>query len=182
MTSGGASVGRVVAVSASNGHTFSKPNRDHIVLVEGLGVEGDIHAGAMVKDHRGAMVANLRQVHLIHAELFEDLAAKGFTVRPGDIGENITTEGVDLLALPEHARLHLGATAIVELKGLRAPCIQIDRFAKGLAKAVISKSRGGPPQVKSGVMGIVVAGGEVLPGDAIRVELPEGEAVPLVPI
>lgn len=174
--------GKVVAVSASQGHTFTKPNRESIVLLEGLGVEGDIHAGAMVKNHRGAMVANLRQVHLIHAELFEELAARGFIVRPGDIGENITTRGVDLLSLPEHARLHLGASAIVELKGLRAPCIQIDRFAKGLAKAVIDKTRGGSPQVKSGVMGIVVAGGEVLPGDTIRVELPDGEPTPLVPI
>ena len=154
----------VTAVSLSAGHTFSKENRGAVRLLAGLGVEGDAHLGETVK-HRSRVARdptqpNLRQVHLIHAELHDELAAAGFTVRPGDMGENVTTRGVDLLALPAGTRLHLGETAVVEITGLRNPCAQLDRDTDGNLVR------------KAGIMGIVIAGGEVRPGDAVRVETP----------
>ncbi|HZH09557.1 MAG TPA: MOSC domain-containing protein [Microvirga sp.] len=166
----------VIAVSRSPTHSFSKPNAASIRLVAGLGVEGDAHAGETVK-HRSRVKAdptqaNLRQVHLIHAELFDELAAKGFSVAPGEMGENITTRGIDLLNLPTGTRLHIGTSAIVELTGLRNPCIQIDRFQKGLMAAVLDRDGEGHLVRKAGVMGIVLTGGEVRPGDAITVSLP----------
>ncbi|MEZ0172502.1 MOSC domain-containing protein [Microvirga sp. TS319] len=166
----------VVAVSRSPTHSFSKPNADGIRLVAGMGVEGDAHAGETVK-HRSRVKVdpgqpNLRQVHLIHAELFDELARKGFSVAPGEMGENITTRGLDLLALPVGARLHLGASAVVELTGLRNPCVQIDRIRKGLMAAVLDRDREGRLVLKAGVMGIVLTGGEVRPGDGIAVTLP----------
>jgi MOSC domain-containing protein YiiM len=166
----------VVAVSRSPAHSFSKPNVESIRLVAGLGIEGDAHAGETVR-HRSRVKVdptqpNLRQVHLIHAELFEELAAKGHSVAPGEMGENITTRGIDLLALPVGARLHLGASAIVELTGLRNPCVQIDRFQKGLMAAVLDRDGQGQLVRKAGVMGIVLTGGEVRPGDPVVVRLP----------
>ena len=166
----------VLAVSRSAKHTFSKPTEASIRLVAGLGVEGDAHSGATVK-HRSRVrqnpaQPNLRQVHLMHAELFEELAAKGFTVTAGDMGENITTRGVDLLGLPTGARLRLGETAVVEITGLRNPCVQLDRFQDGLMGAVLDRDAEGNVVLKAGVMGIVVTGGEVRPGDRVQVELP----------
>lgn len=173
----------VTGVSCSPRHSFSKPNRVSIRLLAGLGVEGDAHLGTMVK-HRSRMAKdpnqpNLRQVHLIHAELFDELEAKGFAVSSGEMGENVTTRGIDLLSLPTGARLHLGESAVVEVKGLRNPCVQIDRFQKGLMKAMLGKDEQGNVIRKSGIMGIVLEGGEVRPGDAIRVELPTGPHQPL---
>ena len=168
--------GIVIAVSRSAKHTFSKPNEAGIRLVAGLGVEGDAHSGATVKHRsrvrRDPSQPNLRQVHLMHAELFEELAAKGFTVTAGDMGENITTRGVDLLGLPTGARLRLGETAVVEITGLRNPCVQLDRFQDGLMAAVLDRDAEGNVVRKAGVMGIVVSGGEVRPGDRVQVELP----------
>jgi len=166
----------VVAVSRSPTHSFAKPNVDSIRLVAGLGIEGDAHAGETVK-HRSRVKLdptqpNLRQVHLIPTELFEELAAKGFAVGPAEMGENIATRGIDLLALPAGTRLRLGASAVVELTGLRNPCVQIDRFRKGLMAAVLDRDGAGRVVRKAGVMGIVVAGGEVRPGDGIAVTLP----------
>jgi MOSC domain-containing protein YiiM len=147
-----------------------------IRLVEGLGIEGDAHAGTTVK-HRSRVTRdptqpNLRQVHLIQAELFDELAAAGFNVSAGDMGENITTKGLDLLALPAGTRLHIGDSAIVEVTGLRNPCVQIDQFQKGLMKATLDKDADGNLVRKAGVMSIVIAGGDVRPGDAIKVSLP----------
>lgn len=177
---------KVVAVSTSGRHTFSKSNVLSIRLVQGLGVEGDAHMGSTVK-HRSrvakdATASNLRQVHLIHAELFDELAPQGFKVAPGAMGENITTSGVDLLSLPEGARLHIGDTAVVELTGLRNPCSQIDKFQKGLMNAVLGRDEAGGLVRKSGVMSVVIAGGDVRPGDAVIVELPAGEARRLQPV
>lgn len=176
----------VVAVNASPSHAFSKERREAIVLLVGLGVEGDAHAGETVK-HRSRVArdpsqANLRQVHLIHVELFEELAGKGFDVAPGDIGENVATRGVNLLALPRGTRLRLGAEAVVEVTGLRNPCKQLDDFRPGLMSAVLDRDADGALLRKSGVMAIVVAGGVVRPGDAIAVTLPQGEAAPLEPV
>ncbi len=169
----------ISAVSLSARHMFSKPNVFSIRLIKGLGIEGDAHMGATVKHRsraaKNATEPNLRQVHLIHEELFAELDAQGFRVAPGEMGENITTSGVDLLALPQGARLHLGESAIVEVTGLRDPCIQIDRFQQGLMKAVLGRDANGGIIRKSGVMSIVIAGGDVRAGDAIRVELPVGE-------
>lgn len=157
-----------------------------IRLVAGLGVEGDSHAGTTVK-HRSRVRAdptqpNLRQVHLIHAELHEELRGAGFTVRAGEMGENITTRGIALLDLPVGTRLHLGADAVVELTGLRNPCTQLDAFQPGLMAAVLDRTAEGALVRKAGVMAVVVAGGEVRRGDAVQVSLPEGAHEPLRPV
>jgi MOSC domain-containing protein YiiM len=166
----------VTAVSRSATHTFSKPNEDAITLVTGLGVAGDAHLGETVK-HRSRVkvnpsAPNLRQVHLIHAELHEELAAAGFQIGAGELGENITTRGIDLLNLPTGARLRLGRAAIVEVTGLRNPCHQIDDFRSGLIPHVLARDEAGNVVRKTGVMAVVVAGGDVRPGDSIGVELP----------
>ncbi|MFJ2032205.1 MOSC domain-containing protein [Streptosporangium sp. NPDC087985] len=171
--------GRVTAVSRSGTHTFSKPREAAIRLLAGLGVEGDAHLGVTVK-HRSRVARdpaqpNLRQVHLIHAEL----EAAGFRVAAGELGENVTTRGVDLLALPVGALLRLGDEAVVEITGLRNPCLQIDAFRPGLLKQVVSRNEAGEMVRRAGVMGVVAAGGEVRPGDAIEVELPPPPHRPL---
>ncbi|GAA4595710.1 MOSC domain-containing protein [Planotetraspora phitsanulokensis] len=176
----------VAAVSLSGAHTFSKPNQDVIRLLAGLGVEGDAHMGVTVK-HRSRVARdpgqpNLRQVHLIHEELHDELRAAGFAVRAGDMGENVTTRGLDLLGLPVGARLHLGDTAVVEITGLRNPCLQLDGFQNGLLKAVLDRDEDGGLVRKAGIMGIVVDGGEVRPGDPIVVELPAGPLHRLEPV
>jgi MOSC domain-containing protein YiiM len=155
-------------------------------LICGQGVEGDAHMGATVK-HRSRVARdptqpNLRQVHLLHAELQEALRAAGFVVAPGDMGENITTRGIDLLGLPTGALLHIGESAVVQIMGLRNPCVQIDRFQPGLLDAVLGRDAQGNLVRKAGVMAIVIAGGEVRAGDAIRVELPAGTHRVLVPV
>lgn len=176
----------VINVARDATHNFSKPHCDTIRLLAGLGVEGDAHQGVTVK-HRSRVARdpsqpNLRQVHLIHGELHDEVNAAGFCVGPGDMGENITTRGLDLLALPTGARLHIGADAIVEVTGLRNPCAQLDRFQDGLMQACLGRDADGNLIRKAGVMGIVIAGGEVRAGDAIRVELPEGPHRPLVAV
>ncbi|MEW1698263.1 MOSC domain-containing protein [Streptomyces sp. NPDC093249] len=177
------SVATVTTVSSNDTYTFTKPNRERITLVAGLGVEGDVHAGVTVK-HRSRVAQdptqpNLRQVHLIHAELFDEVAEAGFEVAPGDLGENVTTRGIDLLGLPTGTRLHLGAEAVVEVTGLRNPCAQIDGFRHGLLKRVVGRDEDGGIVRKAGIMGVVLTGGEIRPGDPIRVELPEGPHRPL---
>ena len=171
----------VVAVSRARAHVFSKPNEMTIRFVEGLGVEGDAHMGATVQHlyhiRKNPQAPNLRQVHLIHAELFDELAQKGFDVKPGELGENVTTRGIALLDLPTGARLHIGA-AVVEITGLRNPCSQIDKLQQGLMSQLIERSDGFV-RMKAGVMGIVVAGGDIAPGDAIRVDLPPEPHRPL---
>jgi len=168
--------GVVEAVSRSDDHSFSKPSRPSIRLVAGLGVEGDAHAGKTVQHlsrvAKDPTQPNLRQVHLIHAELHDELASGGYSTRPGDMGENVTTRGVDLLSLPTGTRLHLGAEAVVEVTGLRNPCGQLNGFAPGLMAAVLDRDEDGELVRKGGVMGVVAAGGEVRPGDPITVELP----------
>jgi MOSC domain-containing protein YiiM len=179
-------VGSVAAVSLRAGHHFSKTPSPSVRLLTGLGVAGDAHMGETVK-HRSRVrkdptQPNLRQVHLIHAELFDELRAKGFSVRPGELGENVTTSGIDLLALPTGTRLHLGATAVVEVTGLRNPCIQIDDFQKGLMAATLDKDADGNLVRKAGVMSIVITDGDVRPGDFVRVELPNTPHWPLLPV
>ena len=168
--------GIVEAVHRGASHTLTKPGQPCIRLLAGLGVEGDAHMGVTVK-HRSRVARdpsqpNLRQVHLIHAELHDELRARGFPVRAGEMGENITTRGLDLLRLPVGTRLHLGAAAVVEITGLRNPCAQLDRIQPGLMAAVLDRDAQGHLIRKAGVMGVVLAGGEVRPADPIRVELP----------
>jgi MOSC domain-containing protein YiiM len=175
--------GSVSAVSSSGTYSFTKPNRDSITLIAGFGVEGDVHGGATVK-HRFRMKKdpsqpNLRQVHLMHEELFEEVREAGFAVAAGELGENVTTRGVDLLGLPAGTRLRLGAEAVVEVTGLRNPCAQIDGFRKGLLKEVVGKGADGRSVFRSGVMSVVVSGGVVRPGDPVTVELPDGPHRPL---
>ncbi|WP_137991601.1 MOSC domain-containing protein [Streptomyces vilmorinianum] len=173
----------VTTVSSNGVYSFTKPNRDSITLLAGLGVEGDVHCGVTVK-HRSRVakdptVPNLRQVHLIHAELFDEVAGSGFEVAPGDLGENVTTRGIDLLGLPTGTRLHLGAEAVVEVTGLRNPCAQIDTYQHGLLKQVLGRDENGQIVRKAGIMSVVLTGGEVRPGDPIRVELPAEPHRPL---
>ena len=174
---GAAGDGVVTAVSVSPGHTMTKPNAAAIRLLEGLGVDGDAHNGTTVKHRsharRDPTKPNLRQVHLIHSELHDELAGQGFPgLRPGQMGENVTTAGVDLLGLPVGTKLHLGAEAVVEVTGLRNPCAQLDGIQPGLMKATLDRDDDGNVVMKSGIMGIVLVGGEVRPGDRIAVELP----------
>jgi MOSC domain-containing protein YiiM len=176
----------VTAVSRSAKHTLVKSNQHSIRLSAGLGVDGDAHYGATVK-HRSRVARdpsqpNLRQVHLIHAELHEELRATGFAVSAGQMGENITTQGVDLLGLPAGARLCLGGTAVVEVTGLRNPCAQLDRIQPRLMAATLGRDEHGNLVRKAGIMGVVIADGEVRPGDAIRVELPPRPHRPLAPV
>jgi MOSC domain-containing protein YiiM len=166
----------VVSVSTSAIHAFSKDKTERIKLLAGLGVEGDAHCGVTVK-HRSRVAKdptqpNLRQVHLIHAELFEELAAQGFKLAPGQIGENITTRNLDLLALPVDTELHIGESAVIKLTGLRNPCEQLNQFQAGLTAAVLCRTPEGTLVRKAGVMGVVVAGGFVQPSNAIIVRLP----------
>lgn len=166
----------VCAVSARPGHAFSKTPQESITLVAGIGVEGDGHAGELVQ-HRSRVRANphqpnLRQVHLIPTELFAEVAEKGFTVHPGDLGENVTTTGIDLIGLPRGTRLRLGDEAEVEITGLRNPCSQIEDFQPGLLAQVVGKDATGKIVRRAGVMSVVLAGGTVRPGDVIRVTLP----------
>ena len=177
---------RVTSVGRDDKHAFSKPREPAIMLEAGHGVVGDAHHGVTVK-HRSRVAkdptqANLRQVHLIHEELFVELASEGFTVRPGDLGENITTAGIDLLALPRSARLRIGTEVLVEVTGLRNPCQQINRFQSGLMQAVLGRDADGDLVRKTGVMAVVITGGAVRPDDTIKIELPAGTQRTLEPV
>jgi MOSC domain-containing protein YiiM len=175
--------GRVVSVSCDGAHRFSKQPVAAIRLIAGLGVEGDAHSGETVQ-HRSRVATdpsqpNLRQVHLLAAELLDELAEQGFGAKPADLGENITTRGIDLIDLPRGALLHLGKDAVVEVTGLRNPCGQIDQFRPGMLKAVLGKGPDGTLVRKAGVMGIVLQGGEIAVGAEVRVKLPPEPHRPL---
>ena len=175
---------KIVAVSRAAAHRFSKRNEMWITLLAGLGVEGDAHCGKTVK-HRSARdrtKPNIRQVHLLQSELLPQLRANGFPIEPGQMGENVLTEGIDLLSVSTGTRLHLGSSAIVEVTGLRAPCVQMDRFQQGLMQATLDRDADGGLIRKAGIMAIVLAGGDVRPGDSIRVEAPAGPPRPLRPV
>ncbi|MFG1921346.1 MOSC domain-containing protein [Cryptosporangium sp. NPDC048952] len=164
----------VVSVSKDSEHHFSKHPVEEIVLLTGLGIEGDAHAGVTVQ-HRSRVAAdptqpNLRQVHLIQSELFDEL--DGFDLAPGGLGENVLTRGIDLLALPTGAVLRLGSEATVEITGLRNPCGQINGYRSGLLRQVLTKDERGELVRKAGVMGVVLGGGVVRPGDSVTVSLP----------
>lgn len=173
----------VTAVSSSAEYTFTKPTRSAIMLVEGLGVEGDVHSGVTVK-HRSRVARdpdqpNLRQVHLMHEELHDDLRAIDHVVNPGELGENITTRGIALLELPTGTKLRIGDSAVVEVTGLRNPCVRIENFQVGLLGQVVTRDASGNVVRKAGVMGVVLVGGVVRPGDPIAVDLPPQPHVPL---
>jgi MOSC domain-containing protein YiiM len=177
---------KVAAVSSSASHTMHKGNQAAIHLLAGLGVADDAHAGVTVK-HRSRVARdpsqpNLRQVHLIHAELHEELRGAGFDLAAGQMGENITTEGIDLLGLPTGARLRLGDEAVVEITGLRNPCAQLDGIQPGLMAAVLDRDAQGNLIRKAGVMAVVITGGAVRPGDTVAVELPPTPHRPLEPV
>jgi len=178
--------GRVEAVSQASAHRFSKQSRMWITLLAGLGVEGDAHLGTTVR-HRSRVARdptqpNLRQVHLLHQELLEELRAQGFMIQPGDIGENILTSGIDLLALPTGTILRIGSAAEVRVTGLRNPCLQLDRFQPGLMAATLGRDAAGDLVRKAGIMAIVVTGGEVRPSDPIEARRPDPPYRPLQPV
>lgn len=164
----------ILSLSRDGAHRFSKGAADRLTLIAGIGVEDDAHAGRLVQ-HLARMAKephapNLRQVHLIHAELLDELAGKGFAVQPGQLGENITTRGIDLLGLSRGTRLRLGADALIEITGLRNPCRQINDLAPGLMEATLDRGPDGAVIRKCGVMAVVVTGGDVHRGDPIRLE------------
>jgi MOSC domain-containing protein YiiM len=178
--------GTVASLHRSVGHTLSKPSEVEVVLLAGLGVEGDAHCGAQVR-HRSRVAKdptqpNLRQVHLVHGELHDELRAAGFDVAPGDMGENVTTRGIDLLSLPTGTLLRLGEVALVSLTGLRNPCRQLEGVQPGLQGAVLDRDADGSLVRKAGVMAVVVLGGVVRHGDPVDVRLPPGPPVPLRPV
>lgn len=176
----------MTAVSRSAAHTLVKPTHDSIRLVAGLGVEGDAHLGERIRHRsrvrRDPTEPNRRQVHLIHGELHDELRAAGFAVQPGEMGENVTTRGVELLALPTGTRLRLGDSAVVEVTGTRNPCKQLDRIQPGLMQATLERDEDGNLVRKAGVMAVVLAGGDVRPGDPVAVELPPPPHRPLEPV
>ncbi len=178
--------GTVVAVAASATHSFSKEQAPAITLIEGLGVDGDAHAGAtdqhLSHKRRDPLRPNLRQVHLLMAEVLDEVAADLGTVPPGAMGENVTTRGVDLLGLPTDTVLELGPEARIRVTGLRNPCVQIDRYRPGLLGRMVRRDEAGEIVRRSGVMAVVEAGGTVRPGDPIRLRVPDGERLPLQPV
>ena len=173
----------VTAVSRSAIHSFSKEIETQIRLIAGRGVQGDAHLGSRVRHRydrsRNPRSLNRRQVHLIHIELLEELKCAGFAVKPGALGENITTQGLDLLALPKATRLAIGSDALVEITGLRAPCKQMDKYQRGLAAAVVKRNAEGRLVSRAGVMAVVISGGDVQAGNPILVHLPVGRQQPL---
>jgi MOSC domain-containing protein YiiM len=178
--------GKVIAIARSATHTMSKPTVTSICLLTGLGVQGDAHLGETVK-HRSRVARdptqpNLRQVHLLHAEMFDELRMAGFTVTGGQMGENITTSGLDLLALPTGTRLHLGESAVVEVTGLRNPCAQLNGIQPGLMAATLDRDEQGALVRKAGIMSIVITDGDIRPGDPIAVELPPSPHQRLIPV
>ncbi|PIU07736.1 MAG: MOSC domain-containing protein [Methylobacterium sp. CG08_land_8_20_14_0_20_71_15] len=175
--------GRVVAVSKDAEHRFSKRSTPELNVIAGLGIEGDAHQGTTVQ-HRSRVAVNpsqpnLRQVHLIPIETLDELRRKGFAVGPADLGENVTTESIDLSALPRGSLLKIGATVVLEITGLRNPCVQIEQFLPGLLKAVVDKGSNGDVILKAGIMTVVREGGAIRPGDPISVELPPMPHLPL---
>ena len=175
--------GRVVTVSRNALHSFYKTPCDAITLIARYGVQGDAHAGETIQ-HRSRVAKdpnqpNLRQVHLIHVELFDELRAAGFEILPGQLGENIATTGLSLLSLPRGAQLRIGADALLEVTGLRDPCVQLDDFKQGLMRSLIYRDASGNINRKAGVMAIVINGGIVTSGDAIEVLLPSPPRQPL---
>ncbi len=178
---------RILAVHASDAHNFSKRGCDAIRLLAGLGVEGDAHCGVTAR-HRSRVARdpfqpNLRQVHLLHSELFNELKAQGFNISPGELGENITTCGMDLLALSTGCELLLGDEAVVRITGLRNPCTQLDRFQPGLMAALLDRTPDGGLVRKAGVMGVVLRGGRVTPGSPLKIHnMPVGVHAPLMPV
>ena len=176
----------VTAVALSGSHSFTKPTVERIRLLEGLGVDGDAHLGTTVRHRsrvrRDPTQPNLRQIHLIHGELHDELRGRGFAVSPGDMGENVTTRGIDLLGLPAGTRLRLGLAATVEITGLRNPCVQLDEFMPGLMAATLDRDADGNLIRKAGVMAIVITGGEVRAGDVIAIDLPPEPHRPLGPV
>ena len=165
----------VIAVSSDPKHNIVKPVRDSIRLIAGWGIDGDAHAGKTVQHRydkrKNPEAPNLRQVHLMHAELFDQVKALGLDVQPGQMGENITTRGIDLLHLPRRTQLKIGE-AIIVVTGLRNPCKYLNQIAPGLMKACISKHEDGTVFPQAGVMGIVVTDGEVRAGDSIQILTP----------
>jgi MOSC domain-containing protein YiiM len=177
---------QVVAVAMSPRHAFSKDVQQSIRIVAGFGVVGDAHAGELVQHlyrvRQNPRAPNRTQVHLLGVELFAELGQNNITLAPGEMGENITTAGLDLLALPLGTLLHLGSQAVIELTGLRTPCSQMNKLRPGLMKACMGRHPDGSVARKAGVMGIALADGVIAPGDTITVELPDGPARPLTPV
>ncbi|QUX98121.1 MOSC domain-containing protein [Marinomonas sp. CT5] len=168
---------KVVSLSKDSTHNFSKEVTDSLLFLKGLGIEGDAHCGVTVK-HRSRVKAdptqpNLRQVHLVHSELIQELQASGFNVEAGTIGENVLTSGIDLLSLPQDTRLTLGSRVVLRVTGLRNPCAQLDNYQSGLTKAVLDTDADGKLVRKAGIMAVVEEGGLVQIGDDISVQLPQ---------
>jgi MOSC domain-containing protein YiiM len=176
----------VESVSRDDRHRFSKPAVNEIVLLDGLGVEGDAHCGVTTQHRylkkRDPTLPNLCQVHLLPAELYDDLTEAGWTVDAGSLGENVTTRGIDLMSLSTGTLVRLGPDAVVEITGRRSPCSQINKFEPGMLKAVFGPDATGRSASRAGIMGIVVSGGTVRPGDEVSFTVPAGPFRELAPV
>ncbi len=174
----------VLAVAKDGQHRFSKTTSPMIRLLKGKGVEGDAHCGEKVQHRSRVRVnpdqPNLRQVHLIAEETLEELSAKGFAVEPSQLGENITTRGIDLLSLPENTHLSVGDKVILTITGLRNPCQQLNEHQPGLMQALLGRDENDQLLLKAGVMAVVTEGGEVKAGDPIKISYPAQPHKPLV--
>ena len=173
----------VIAVASDSGHNFSKPTQPVITLIASFGVQGDAHAGKTVQHlsdkKKNPEAPNLRQVHLMHAELFDELAEQGINVLPGQMGENVVTRGIDVLNLPQGAEFHFPSGAVIQITGLRSPCKKLNTIQPDLLKAVVEKRADGSVNKKTGIMSVVLIGGDIHQGDDIKVILPEDEHKPL---
>ena len=179
-------MGLVLAVAARDGHGLGKTPCWAIKLVAGEGVEGDAHRGVTVK-HRSRVAKDpsqpsLRQVHLIHAELLDELASKGFEVTAGQLGENILTHRIDLLALPAGTHMVFPSGAQLKITGLRNPCHQINGHTPGLMDALLDKADDGSLIRKGGVMAVVLEGGLVSVNDDVKIVFPSEPWQSLKPV
>ncbi|GIK02293.1 hypothetical protein Aspvir_006342 [Aspergillus viridinutans] len=178
---------RILSVSKSSSHSIAKTPVPSITLIPNHGVDGDCHAGQTTQHRAQAQrTPNLRQVHLVPVETLRELsgrfsaAAAGRNAKPlsaGEIGENITTEGVELSTLPLGTELHFLSgegkeEAIVVLTGVREPGPGMDKCRAGLKNVCVVRDGGRVVRRLAGVMGTVKKGGMLRPGMGIRIVKP----------
>ncbi|SRR6266446_5986019 len=166
--------GRVIAVCCNPEPDLPKPVVDAVHLIENWGVEGDYHAGSLVRHRylakKDPTRPNMRQVLLMDAAVFAELAQNDIHIGPGMMGENITIEGMAMMQLAVGTRLAIGS-AIVEVTERRSPCYQLNGIDPRLLKAVARK-QDGQAIFKAGIMAQILQGGWVRAGDLVKVLSP----------
>lgn len=166
--------GKVIAVCCNPEPGLPKPVVDTVHLIENWGVEGDYHAGPLVRHRylakKDPTKPNMRQVLLMDAVVFADLAQNDIHIGPGMMGENITIEGLAVMQLAVGTRLAIGS-AVVEVTERRSPCYQLNGIDPRLLKAVVTK-QDGQAIFKAGIMTRILQGGWVRAGDLVKVLSP----------